>query len=236
MAFNWTSFGTGFAQAASEDFAKEEESARILAAANVKSMYENYASVVKENRTLSNDIKEKINVVKGFAPNATDDQLVALAQDRGILDMLSTRLKDKDFDPTGFDINNFVKVTNASDSKLGAEERINQLFTIPSAVNSASAAFKSITPEGEKESPSFLSNFSLTDLAKRGGEREGKVSAERTAAALGVPLEKLQGAMGYKRDIRPSGAVYDLSTLKGKKGFAEVKDATQLDMFEAKKL
>jgi len=214
MAFNWTSFGTGFAQAASEDFAKEEESARILAAANVKSMYENYASVVKENRTLSNDIKEKINVVKGFAPNATDDQLVALAQDRGILDMLSTRLKDKDFDPTGFDINNFVKVTNASDSKLGAEERINQLFTIPSAVNSASAAFKSITPEGEKESPSFLSNFSLTDLAKRGGEREGKVSAERTAAALGVPLEKLQGAMGYRRDIKPSGASYDLASLK----------------------
>ena len=236
MSFNWTAFGTGFAQAASENFAKEEENARILAAANVKSMYENYATVVKENRTISNDIKEKINVIKGFAPTATDDQLVALAQDRGILDMLSTRLKEKDFDPTGFDINNFVKVTKASGSALSAEDRINQLFTIPSAVNSASAAFKSITPEGEKGSPSFLSNFSLTDLAKRGGEREGKVSAERTAAALGVPLEKLQGAMGYKRDIRPSGAVYDLSTLKGKKGFAEVKDAAQLEMLEAKNL
>jgi hypothetical protein len=235
MGFNWSSFGAGFAKAASEDIVKEEENAKILAAANVKSMYENYAAVVKENRTLSNDIKEKINVIRGFAPDATDDQLVALAQDRGILDMLSTRLKDKDFDPTGFNINNFVRVTNASGSPLTAEDRINQLFTIPAAVNSASAAFKSIKPEGEaKETPSFLSNFSLTDMAKRAGERGGKISAERTAAALGVPLEKLQGAMGYKRDIKPSGAEYDLTSLKGRKSFAESKDSAQLDMMDAK--
>ena len=214
MDFDWSSFGTGFAKAASENFAKEEEDAKTTAAAHVKSMYDNYATVVKENRTLSNDIKEKINVIKGVAPNATDDQLVALAKDRGILDMLSTRIKEKDFDPTGFDINNFVKVAK-SDSPLAAESRIDQLFTIPSAVNSASAAFKSITPEGEvKEAPSFLSNFDPVALAARGGERQAKISAEKTAAALGVPLEKLQGAMGYRRDIKPSGAEYNLVALK----------------------
>ena len=214
MDFDWSSFGTGFAKAASENFAKEEEDAKTTAAAHVKSMYDNYATVVKENRTLSNDIKEKINVIKGVAPNATDDQLVALAKDRGILDMLSTRIKEKDFDPTGFDINNFVKVAK-SDSPLAAESRIDQLFSIPSAVNSASAAFKSITPEGEvKEAPSFLSNFDPVALAARGGERQAKISAEKTAAALGVPLEKLQGAMGYRRDIKPSGAEYNLVALK----------------------
>ena len=234
--FDWTSFGTGFAKAASEDFAKEEEDARTLAAANVKSMYENYASVVKENRTISNDIKEKINVVRGFAPTATDDQLVALAQDKGILDMLSTRLKEKDFDPTGFDINNFVKVTKASGSALSAEDRINQLFTIPSAVNSASAAFKSITPEGEvKEGPSFLSNFSLTDLAKRSGERQATISAERTAAALGVPLEKLQGAMGYRRGTSASGAEYDLVALKPGKTLEQSIDDAAVKLAAAQK-
>ena len=144
MDFDWTSFGTGFAKAASEKFDKEEEDAKLAAATHVKSLYENYATVVKENRTLSNDIKEKINVIRGFAPSATDDQLVALAQDKGILDMLSTRLKEKDFDPTGFDINNFVKVTKASESGLTAEERINKLFEIPTAINSASAAFKAV--------------------------------------------------------------------------------------------
>jgi hypothetical protein len=227
--FDWTSFGTGFAKAGSEKLDKDEEDAKALGAAQVKSLYENYASVVKENRTLSNDIKEKINVIKGFAPNASDDQLVALAQDRGVLDMLSTRLKEKDFDPTGFDINNFVKVTNTSESKLSAEDRINQLFTIPSAVDSASKAFTSLTPEPEKQG--FLSK-----LMGGGKERQARAAAEQTALALGVPLEKLQGAVGYKRDIQPSGAVYDLSLLKSKKGFVEVKDATQLEMYEAKNL
>lgn len=234
--FDWTSFGTGFAKAASENFAKEEEDARALGAANVKSMYENYASVVKENRTLSNDIKEKINIVKGFAPDATDDQLVALAQDRGILDMLSTRLKEKDFDPTGFNINNFVKVANPSNSPLAAEDRINQLFTIPSAVNNASAAFKSLTPEGEvKESPGFLSYFDPVGLAKRGGEKEARVSAEKTAAALGVPLEKLQGAMGYRRDIKPSGAEYDLVALKPGKTLDQSIDDAAVKLAAAQK-
>jgi hypothetical protein len=234
--FDWTSFGTGFAKAASENFAKEEEDARALGAANVKSMYENYASVVKENRTLSNDIKEKINIVKGFAPDATDDQLVALAQDRGILDMLSTRLKEKDFDPTGFNINNFVRVANPSNSPLAAEDRINQLFTIPSAVNNASAAFKSLTPEGEvKESPGFLSYFDPVGLAKRGGEKEARASAEKTAAALGVPLEKLQGAMGYRRDIKPSGAEYDLVALKPGKTLDQSIDDAAVKLAAAQK-
>lgn len=203
--FDWTSFGTGFAKAGSEKLDKDEEDAKTLGAAQVKSLYENYASVVKENRTLSNDIKEKINVIKGFAPDATDDQLVALAQDRGILDMLSTRLKDKDFDATGFDINNFVAVTK-SNSPYKAEERIDQLFTIPSAVDSASKAFKSITPEPAKQG--FLSLIT--------GSREGqtRASAEQTAAALGIPLGKLQGVMEYKRDIKPSGAGYNLMFLK----------------------
>jgi hypothetical protein len=205
--FDWTSFGTGFAKAGSEKLDKDEEEAKALGASQVKSMYENYASVVKENRTLSNDIREKINVVKGFAPDATDDQLVALAQDRGILDMLSTRLKDKDFDPSGFNINNFVKVTEASGSPYGAEARINELFTIPSAVNSASAAFQSIAPAPEKEG--FFSS-----MTRGGREKQARASAEQTAAALGVPLEKLQGAMGYRRDIKPSGASYDLASLK----------------------
>jgi len=235
MDFDWTSFGTGFAKAASENFSKEEEDAKALAAAHVKSMYDNYATVVKENRTLSNDIKEKINVIKGFAPNASDDQLVALAKDRGILDMLSTRLKEKDFDPTGFDINNFVKVAK-SDSPLSAESRIDQLFTIPSAINSASSGFKSITPEGEvKEGPSFLSNFSLTDMAKRGAEKQAKTSAEQTAAALGVPLDKLQGAMGYRRGTSASGAEYDLVALKPGKTLEQSIDDAAVKLAAAQK-
>jgi hypothetical protein len=226
--FDWTSFGTGFAKAGSEKFDKDEEDAKALGAAQVKSMYENYASVVKENRTLSNDIKEKINVIKGFAPNASDDQLVALAQDRGVLDMLSTRLKEKDFDATGFNINNFVKVTNASESKLTAEERINQLFTIPSAVDSASKAFTPLTQEPEKQG--FLSK-----LMGGGRERQTRAAAEQTAAALGIPLEKLQGAMGYKRDIQPSGAVYDLAALKPGKTLEQSIDDAAVKLAAAQK-
>jgi hypothetical protein len=236
MDFDWSSFGTGFAKAASENFAKEEEDAKALGAAHVKSMYDNYATVVKENRTLSNDIKDKINIVKGFAPDASNDQLVALAQDRGILDMLTTRLKEKDFDPLGFDINNFVKVAGQSGSKLSAEDRINELFTIPSAVNSASRAFTSLTPEGEvKESPSFLSNFDPVALAARGGEKQAKISAEKTAAALGVPLEKLQGAMGYKRGTQSSGAEYSLVELKPNKTLDQSLDDAAVKLAAAQK-
>ena len=157
MGMNWTAFGGGFAKAVTESFDKEEEDAKARAALQVKGLYENYANVVKENRTISNDVKEKINVIKGIAPDASADQLVSLAQDRGILDMLYTRMKDKDFDATGFNINNFVTASK-SDSPLSAEDRINKLFTIPDAVNKASAAFKSIAPE-PAEGEGFLSGM-----------------------------------------------------------------------------
>jgi len=227
MGMNWTAFGSGLAKAAVESFDKEEEDAKARSALQVKSLYENYANVVKENRTISNDVKEKINVIKGFAPDATPDQLVSLAQDRGILDMLYTRMKDKDFDATGFNINNFVTASK-SDSPLTAEERINKLFTIPDAVNKASAAFKSITPEPAEEE-GFLSG-----MMKRSGLRGAKSGSERAAAAYGVSLEQLQAAKEYTRTITPSGAKYDLTSLKGRKSFAESKDSAQLAIMDAK--
>jgi hypothetical protein len=228
MGMNWTAFGSGLAKAAVESFDKEEEDAKARSALQVKSLYENYANVVKENRTISNDVKEKINVIKGFAPDATPDQLVSLAQDRGILDMLYTRMKDKDFDATGFNINNFVTASK-SDSPLTAEERINKLFTIPDAVNKASAAFKSITPEPAEGGEGFLSG-----MMKRSGLRGAKSGSERAAAAYGVSLEQLQAAKEYTRTITPSGAQYDLTSLKGRKSFAESKDSAQLDIMDAK--
>lgn len=227
MGMNWTAFGGGFAKAAVESFDKEEEDAKARAALQVKGLYENYANVVKENRTISNDVKEKINVIKGFAPDASPDQLVALAQDRGILDMLYTKMRDKDFDATGFNINNFVTAAK-SDSPLSAEDRINKLFTIPDAVNKASAAFKSIAPEPTEEE-GFLSG-----MMKKAGLRGAKSGREQAAAAYGVSLEQLQAAKEYTRTITPSGAQYDLSILKNKKTFTEAKDAAQLDIVDAK--
>lgn len=207
MGMNWTAFGGGFAKAAVESFDKEEEDAKARAALQVKGLYENYANVVKENRTISNDVKEKINVIKGFAPDASPDQLVALAQDRGILDMLYTKMRDKDFDATGFNINNFVTAAK-SDSPLSAEDRINKLFTIPDAVNKASAAFKSIAPEPAEEE-GFLSG-----MMKKAGLRGAKSGREQAAAAYGVPIEQLQAAKEYTRTTTPSGAQYNLAALK----------------------
>ena len=227
MGMNWTSFGGGFAKAAVESFDKEEEDAKARAALQVKGLYENYANVVKENRTISNDVKEKINVIKGFAPDATPDQLVSLAQDRGVLDMLYTRMKDKDFDATGFNINNFVKASQ-SDSPLSAEDRINKLFTIPDAVNKASAAFKSINPE-PPEGEGFLSG-----MMRKSGLRGTQSGIAQATAAYGVSLEQLQAAKEYTRTITPSGAQYDLTILKNKKTFSEAKDAAQLDIVDAK--
>ena len=227
MGMNWTAFGSGFAKAAVESFDKEEEDAKARAALQVKGLYENYANVVKENRTISNDVKEKINVIKGFAPDASADQLVSLAQDRGILDMLYTRMKDKDFDATGFNINNFVTASK-SDSPLSAEERINKLFTIPDAVNKASAAFKSITPE-PAEGEGFLSG-----MMRKSGLRGAQSGIAQATAAYGVSLEQLQAAKEYTRTITPSGAQYDLTILRNKKTFSEAKDAAQLDIVEAK--
>lgn len=228
MGMNWTAFGGGFAKGAVESFDKEEEDAKARAALQVKGLYENYANVVKENRTISNDVKEKINVIKGFAPDATPDQLVSLAQDRGILDMLYTRMKDKDFDATGFNINNFVTASK-SDSPLTAEERINKLFTIPDAVNKASAAFKSITPEPAEGEGGFLSG-----MMKKSGLRGSQSGIAQATAAYGVSLEQLQAAKEYTRTITPSGAQYDLSILRNKKTFSEAKDAAQLDIVDAK--
>jgi len=221
MEMNWTAFGGGFAKAAVESFDKEEEDAKARAALQVKGLYENYTNVVKENRTISNDVKEKINVVKGFAPDASPDQLVALAQDRGILDMLYTRMKDKDFDATGFNINNFVKAAQ-SDSPLSAEERINKLFTIPTAVDKASAAFKSITPEPTEETGFLSGKYKLRGM-------------EKAAAAYGVPLEQLQAAAGFKRDIRPSGSEYSLLALQPSKTLDQSIDQAAVALAKANK-
>jgi len=137
-------------------------------------------------------------------------------------------MKDKDFDATGFNINNFVTASK-SDSPLSAEDRINKLFTIPAAVDKASAAFKSIIPE-PAEGEGFLSG-----MMKRSGLRGAQSGMEQAAAAYGVPLEQLQAAANFKRDIRPSGATYSLASFKPNKTLDQSIDDAAVALAKANK-
>jgi hypothetical protein len=214
MGFNFTAFAGGFAKAAVESIEKEEELAAARGANGAKVMYENYKTVLADNRKLENELKANIETLKAYDPNATEAELLAVATKKPVMDYVTAQIKKENFDPETFKLSNIASIAN-DNVKSTALDLIKENLRIPKAVKDAENAF------AYKDTGNFFNDFKGA-----AGSRSAEKAARQTADALGVSYEDLVAAKGYTRPEMKIEATYNMGGIKPTKTFdQQVSDA-----------
>jgi hypothetical protein len=107
MGFNLLAFAGGAAKGFTTEVDKAEEEARVRAIESTKMLYTNYAAVKKENKTQEAEAGYVIGKIKAYYPDATEDQLYAIAMNKPVADDLVKKLDSKEYDPDSFNLNSF---------------------------------------------------------------------------------------------------------------------------------
>lgn len=214
MGFNFTAFAGGFAKEAVASIEKEEELAAARGANGAKVMYENYKTVLADNRKLENELKANIETLRAYDPDATEAELLAVATKKPVMDYVTTQIKKENFDPETFKLSNIASIAN-DNVKSTALDMIKENLRIPKAVSDAENPF-TVKKTGNL----------LTDIQSTAGSRAAEKAARQTAEALGVSYEELVAAKGYKRPEIDTGATYNMGGIKPTKTFdQQVNDA-----------
>lgn len=221
MAFNFTAFSGGFAEAAVEDIQKAEKLAAIRGAAGVKQLAENYKSVVEDNSKAKKQLKENINFLRTYDPTATEQELFEIAKSKSFMGMVTERVKKDDFDASSFKISNLAQVSK-DNNPATALERADEIFRMPAA---AKAAFEEVKPSG-----SFF-----RDMTAKAGARSGEAAARETAAIMGISLEQLQSTKGYALPELQSEAVFNMGAMKKEKTFEQQENDAKSALLKAER-
>jgi len=216
MDFNFSSFLGGAATAVTNTIEEETKNARAIAAAGTKALHANYSQTVKENREMSNEILDNYATIKQYKPEATRDQLLAIASNKSVMDAFMSAMKSKDFDPNSLDMNVFAKIIGDNEASPGtAAEKVAAAFAIPKIATTVAAS-----PDSAE-----TGNY-LRDLITKKAKNAGDATAAQTAAALGTTIEQLKGAQTWTKPDFTKGVQFDMSLLKPKLSFDdEVKNA-----------
>ena len=224
MDFNFSSFLGGAATAITDTIEEETKNAKALAAAGVKTMYSGYEQSMKENKKLRSEIEENINTVRAYKPEATDEQLLAIASSKPVMESFMTAVKDKYFDPKSLDMNVFAKIIGDNEASPGtAAEKVAAAFAIPKIATTVAAA-----PDSAE-----TGNY-LRDLINRKSKNAGDATAAQTAAALGTTIQQLKGAQTWTKPDFTKGVQFDMSLLKPKLSFDEEVKNAERDALAAK--
>ena len=140
MGFNFTAFAGGFAKEAVSSIEKEEELAALRGANGTKVLYENYKTVLADNRKLENELKANIETLKAYDPNATEAELLAVATKKPVMDYVTAQIKKENFDPETFKLSNIASIAN-DNVKSTALDLIRENLRIPKAVSDAENPF-----------------------------------------------------------------------------------------------
>jgi len=202
MGFNLTAFAGGFAKAAVESIEKEEELAAARGTAGAKLMYDNYKTVSASNKKLENELKTSIETLKSYDPNATEDELYAIATKKPVMDYVMAQIKKDNFDPATFKLSNIASISKSNVTST-ALDRIRENLAIPKILKEGASPF----------AYSDTGNI-VRDIKGAAGSRAAETSARQTAAALGVSYEDLLAAQGYKQPDMKSDAVYNMGGVK----------------------
>lgn len=203
MGFKLGSFAGGFAEAAVEDIQKERKLAELRGTEAVKTLYTNYKTVTEDNKKKEAELVNNINILRTYDPNATENELYAVATSAPVMASITDYIKKDGFDAQSFKLGNFAKVVNDNVTST-ALERVKMLSTLPIAARAT------ITSQLEQPSSGNI----LRDFVgkSRGSAREK--SMLEAAQALGVPLERLQAAEGFVRPTAETGATFDMSKIR----------------------
>lgn len=223
MGFNFTAFAGGFAKEAVASIEKEEELAAVRGANGTKVMYENYKTVLADNRKLENELKANIETLKAYDPNATEAELLAVATKKPVMDYVTAQIKKENFDPETFKLSNIASIAN-DNVKSTALDLIKENLRIPKALKDAE------TPFSYKDTGNII-----RDIQGAAGSRAAEKAARQTAEALGVSYEELVAAKGYKRPEISVEATYNMGGIKAVKTFDQQVDAAQTKLAIATK-
>ena len=225
MGFKLGSFAGGFAEAAVEDIQKERKLAELRGTEAVKTLYTNYKTVTEDNKKKEAELVNNINILRTYDPNATENELYAVATSAPVMASITDYIKKDGFDAQSFKLSNFAKVVNDNVTST-ALERVKMLSTLPIAARAT------ITSQLEQPSSGNI----LRDFVgkSRGSAREK--SMLEAAQALGVPLERLQAAEGFVRPTSEANATFDMSKIRPakKKTFDDLEKEAKLESLLAR--
>jgi len=107
-------------------------------------------------------------------------------------------------------------------------ERIKAYTTIPAVAKAARQA------EGVDVTEEKTGLFGLGTLRSRASARAGSKAEEQTAKAMGVSIEQLRAASGFKRPEIDAGAEFDFTSMqKQPQNTKEIKDKLEVDVVQA---
>jgi len=206
----------GAATQAVKSIEEEEKDARVIAANQVKNLYENYMALKNDNTELENKLKNNLSIVKSaYGTDLSEAQLVDLAKNpmavKVITDGISAGTFKKEFITPAV----LSDITSNNPTSRGAADSISDMLKIPPMAAAA------------------VSMYQSKGLFSAAGDNAARKTAERTAAQYGIPLEQLQGAVGYKRPTLESKATVNLEAMQGPKTFEKMKDEAMRELLAA---
>ena len=221
MGFKFSSFAAGAAEAVVDTLRKDEEEASKVGMYGVKALKENYDKVMADNRKLEDKLLKNKSMLKTFDSTATDAELFAAATNDTYMELAIEAAKAN---PATFKVGDVVKIREANASNQSFEEAMKAYTSVPEV--------SKIARQVEGVAVDKDTNF-FAKIRKGASDRAGTRAEEQTAKAMGVSLEKLRAAEGFKRPEFDAGAEFDLTKFQKPKDFKELKDKAQVDLLTA---
>lgn len=224
MDFNFASFLGGAAAAVTNTIEEESKNAKAIAANGVKTMYSGFEQTMKDNRKLKDEIDGNMKFIRANKEGVTDQQLMAVASNKPVMEAFMEAAKNKDFDMKSLDMNLFAKIIdeNKEDPRTAAE-KVAAAFAIPNIATTVAA-----DPESA-ETGNYLRN-----LVTRTATRAGDATAAQTAKALGTTVEQLRGAQTWTKPDFSKGVQIDMTQLRPPLSFDDEVKKAEREAFAAK--
>jgi hypothetical protein len=225
MGFRFSSFVAGAAENITETLKEDEKQAAAAASFGVKALKEQYDKVQAENRKISTELSENIKLLQENDPTATQDELFAAATNKTYMSAVADLVKTN---PGSIKVKDVVKIKQDNPSGLTALEQVKKLTELPVVARAAEGEPSTI----ETAKPEGL--FGIGTLRSRASARAGSKAEEQTAKAMGVSIEQLRAASGYKRPEIDAGAEFDFTSMQKKPQNAkEITDALEVAQIQA---
>ena len=225
MGFRFSSFVAGAAENITETLKEDEKQAAVVATYGVKALKEQYDKVQAENRKISTELSENIKLLQENDPTATQDELFAAATNKTYMSAVADLVKTN---PGSIKVKDVVKIKQDNPSGLTALEQVKKLTELPVVARAAEGELSTI----ETAKPEGL--FGIGTLRNRASSRAASKAEEQTAKAMGVSIEQLRAASGYKRPEITTGAEFDFTSMqKQPQNAKEITDALEVARIQA---
>jgi hypothetical protein len=177
-----------------------------------------------DNRKLKNEIDSNMQFIRDNKEGVSDQQLMAIASNKPVMEAFMEAAKSKTFDMKSLDMNLFAKIINENkEDPRTAAEKVAAAFAIPNI-----AAKVADDPESAE-----TGNY-LRGLITRTATRAGDTTAAQTAKALGTTIEQLRGAQTFTKPDFSKGVQIDMSLLKPPLSFDEQVEEAKRKGLEAR--